>query len=39
MSDTLYAGFPHLYLAGSPQVARRFVRAAASYAKGRVPCS
>lgn len=39
MSDTLYAGFPHLYLPGAPEVARRFVRAAASYAKGRARCS
>ena len=28
---TLYAGFPHLYFAGSPTLARRFVRGAAAY--------
>ena len=27
----LYAGFPHLYLAGQPQMAGRFVDAAAAY--------
>lgn len=30
-TPTLYAGFPHLYLAGRPQVARRFVEACASF--------
>jgi len=30
-TETLYAGFPHLYLAGCPQVARRFVSACATY--------
>jgi cobyrinic acid a,c-diamide synthase len=27
-SHTLYAGFPHLYLAGKPELAARFVKAA-----------
>ena len=27
----LYAAFPHLYLAGRPELARRFVAAAAAY--------
>ena len=27
-TDTLYAGFPHLYLAGKPELAARFVEAA-----------
>ena len=27
----LYAAFPHLYLAGQPELARRFVAAAAAY--------
>ncbi|MBQ8955266.1 MAG: cobyrinate a,c-diamide synthase [Clostridia bacterium] len=26
VSDTLYAGFPHLYFPGAPEAARRFVR-------------
>lgn len=30
-TDTLYAAFPHLYLAGYPQLAERFVRAAERY--------
>lgn len=30
-SSTLYAGFPHLYLPGSPQVAKRFVDACARW--------
>jgi len=29
MTDTLYAGFPHLYLPGAPQAAWRFVQACA----------
>ena len=32
-TPTLYAGFPHLYLAGSPDVAKRFVEACAAYGK------
>lgn len=31
---TLYAGFPHLYLAGAPKAAERFLRAAADYQRG-----
>ena len=31
-TKTLYAGFPHLYFPGKPDVAVRFLRAAASYA-------
>ena len=34
-SPTLYAGFPHLYFAGSPQMAERFVAAAERYGKER----
>lgn len=30
-SRTLYAGFPHLYLAGAPEAAGRFLKAAAAY--------
>jgi cobyrinic acid a,c-diamide synthase len=33
-TPTLYAGFPHLYLAGQPEVARRFVGACAAYGSG-----
>lgn len=33
-TPTLYAGFPHLYLAGQPEVARRFVEACATYGTG-----
>ncbi|MBR6408259.1 MAG: cobyrinate a,c-diamide synthase [Clostridia bacterium] len=33
-TDTLYAAFPHLYFAGSPQLAQRFVNAAEQYIKG-----
>lgn len=35
-SETLFVGFPHLYLAGNRQAAERFVSAACSYRKGRV---
>lgn len=35
VSDTMYAGFPHLYFAGSPQIAERFVAAARKYRKKR----
>ncbi len=31
--ETLYAGFPHLYLAGNPKAAVRFLQAAAAYRK------
>lgn len=31
-TPTLYAGYPHLYLPGSPQAAVRFVRACSAYA-------
>ena len=31
MSDTLYAAFPHLYFAGRPELAERFVAAAEQY--------
>ncbi|MFR3921234.1 MAG: hypothetical protein ACLTYN_03880 [Dysosmobacter welbionis] len=34
-SPALYAGFPHLYFAGSPQMAERFVAAAERYGKER----
>ena len=34
-SPTLYAGFPHLYFAGSPQMAERFVAAAERYGQER----
>ncbi|MDY4049255.1 MAG: cobyrinate a,c-diamide synthase [Eubacterium pyruvativorans] len=33
-TETLYAGFPHLYLAGKPEAAARFVAAAGKQAKG-----
>ena len=33
-TETLYAGFPHLYLAGKPEAAARFVAAARKQAKG-----
>ncbi len=33
MTDTLYAAFPHLYFAGRPQLAERFVKAAENYRK------
>lgn len=32
-TERLYAGFPHLYLAGAPETAARFLRAAAAYGK------
>lgn len=31
VTDSLYAGFPHLYFAGRPELVERFVQAAASY--------
>lgn len=34
-TDTLYAGFPHLYLAGKPKLAARFVEKAAAFGKRR----
>ncbi len=33
-TDSLYAAFPHLYFAGTPQLAERFVSAAEKYWKG-----
>ena len=33
--EHLYAAFPHLYFAGRPQLAERFVRCAAEYQKNR----
>ena len=33
-TETLHAGFPHLYLAGNPEAARRFVNACAEFANG-----
>lgn len=33
-TDTLYAGFPHLYFYGSPKVGESFLRAAGEYAAG-----
>ena len=32
-TDTLYAGFPHLYLAGKPRLAARFVEKAAAFGR------
>lgn len=32
-SDTLYAGFPHLYLAGKPRLAARFVEKATAFGR------
>ncbi len=34
-TDTLYAGFPHLYFRGSPKAGESFLRAARAYAAGR----
>ena len=31
VSDSLYAAFPHLYFAGQPRLAKRFVTAARRY--------
>ena len=31
VTDTLYAAFPHLYFAGRPEIAERFVAAAQRY--------
>ena len=33
-TPTMYAGYPHLYLPGSPKAAQRFVRACAAYQGG-----
>lgn len=35
VSETLYAGFPHLYLAGQPQLVQRFAGQARKFAKER----
>ena len=32
-TDTLYAGFPHLYLAGKPRLAARFIEKAAAFGR------
>ena len=34
-TDSLYAGFPHIYLAGEQELARRFVEAAGRYGQAR----
>lgn len=36
VSEHLYAAFPHLYFAGRPELANRFVRAAQLYRKERI---
>lgn len=33
--DTMYAGFPHLYMAGRPEMAERFVRACEKYRESK----
>lgn len=35
-TDTMYAGFPHLYFYGSPKVGESFVRAACEYARTHI---
>jgi len=35
-TPTMYAGYPHLYLPGSPKAARRFVEACVAYSTDRV---
>lgn len=35
-SDTLYAAFPHIYFAGRPKLAERFVAAASAYLNRRI---
>lgn len=35
VSDTIYAAFPHLYFAGKPRLAERFVEAARQYKENR----
>ncbi len=37
-TDTLHAGYPHLYLPGCPQAAQRFVDACAAYGRARGEC-
>ena len=37
-TETLHAGYPHLYLAGSPRAAQRFVDACAAYDTVRGEC-
>ena len=34
-TETLYAGFPHLYFTGNPALAARFVEAARRYKEGK----
>ena len=34
--ENLYAAFPHLYFAGHPELAERFVRAAKEYGEERI---
>jgi len=36
VNERLYAAFPHLYFAGRPELARRFVQGAESYRKERI---
>lgn len=36
VNDNLYAGFPHLYMAGRPEMAERFVQAAEKHHKSAV---
>ena len=36
VNEHLYAAFPHLYFAGRPELAERFVRAAKLYRKERI---
>lgn len=36
-TDTLYAGFPHIYFAGNPEVVSRFVEAARTYQRKEDP--
>lgn len=35
VTDSMYAGFPHLYFAGRPQLAERFIKAARQYEEKR----
>jgi len=38
-SENLYAGFPHLYFYGSPDIAKRFVNRCVRHGKSQEPCS